>query len=289
MLNLQFQLMRICDRNRDGSYGTQAVRRQMLFQISRELSELGFKNMKSQSLKPKHVEALVNFWQKRNLSIGTIKNRMAVLRWWAEKTGLESIIPKDNSALGIADRQYVNNENNKAEALDYKKLELINDHHVKMSLELQAAFGLRREEAIKFQPEYADRGDKLVLKSSWCKGGREREIYIRNEYQREVLNRAHKLAGRGSLIPSHKNYYEQLKLYEGQTRTAGFSKLHGLRHQYAQTRYQELTGRSAPAAGGKTSDYLSPEEKRADREARLQISRELGHEREEITATYLGR
>lgn len=289
MLDLQFQLMKICDRNRDGSYGTQAVRRQMLFQISRELFELGFRNMKAQSLKPKHVTALVGFWQKRDLSIGTIKNRMAALRWWAEKTGLESIIPRDNAALGIADRQYVNNENNKAQELDYQKLQLINDSHVKMSLELQAAFGLRREEAIKFQPGYADRGDKVVLKDSWCKGGREREIQIRNDFQREVLNRAHQLAGKGSLIPAQKNYYQQLKLYEGQTRTAGFSKLHGLRHQYAQTRYQELTGRPAPAAGGKTARELSPEEKRLDRTARLQISQELGHEREEVTVSYLGR
>jgi hypothetical protein len=34
---------------------------------------------------------------------------------------------------------------------------------------------------------------------------------------------------------------------------------------------------------------LSPEQKRIDRDARLTISRELGHEREQITAVYLGR
>jgi hypothetical protein len=48
-----------------------------------------------------------------------------------------------------------------------------------MSLRLQAAFGLRREEAVKFQPSYADRGDRLALKASWCKGGRAREIPVR--------------------------------------------------------------------------------------------------------------
>ena len=51
----------------------------------------------------------------------------------------------------------------------------------------------------------------------------------------------------------------------------------------------ELTGWKAPAAGGPTSKQLSPEQKRIDREARLTISRELGHEREQITAVYLGR
>lgn len=42
-----------------------------------------------------------------------------------------------------------------------------------MSLQLQQAFGLRREESIKFQPRYADRGDHIALKGSWTKGGRE--------------------------------------------------------------------------------------------------------------------
>ena len=44
-----------------------------------------------------------------------------------------------------------------------------------------------------------------------------------------------------------------------------------------------------PAAGGPSAKQLSPEQKAVDREARLTISRELGHEREQITAVYLGR
>ncbi len=149
--------------------------------------------------------------------------------------------------------------------------------YVRMSLELQRAFGLRREEAIKFRPSYADRGDHIVLKASWTKGGRERTVPIRNARQREVLDRAHRLAGAGSLIPPDRNYAHQLRVYEGHTCRAGLSKMHGLRHAYAQERYEELTGWKCPAAGG------------PDRQARQTISRELGHEREQITAVYLGR
>ena len=65
----------------------------------------------------------------------------------------------------------------------------------------QQAFGLRKEESIKFIPPYADVGDKLILKSSWTKGGLSREIPIRTEAQRQVLREAHALAGKGSLIP----------------------------------------------------------------------------------------
>jgi len=160
---------------------------------------------------------------------------------------------------------------------------------VRASVELQAAFGLRREEAIKFSPSFADRGDRIVLKGSWTKGGKPREIPIRTEAQREVLARAHMVAKAGALIPPTLRYVDQLRRYEGQVAAAGLSKLHGLRHAYAQQRYLELTGRLAPAAGGKVSAALTAEEKQADLLARLQISQELGHEREQITAVYLGR
>ncbi|MFX6760004.1 integrase domain-containing protein, partial [Acinetobacter baumannii] len=66
-------------------------------------------------------------------------------------------------------------------------LDLVTDAHVRMSLKLQAVFGLRRDEAIKFQPSYADRGDHLALKGSWTKGGRERTVPITTPEQREVL------------------------------------------------------------------------------------------------------
>jgi len=65
--------------------------------------------------------------------------------------------------------------------------------------------------------------------------------------------------------------------------------MHGLRHQYAQNRYEALTGWKAPAAGGQSSKALTPEQREQDEQARQIISRELGHEREQITAVYLGR
>lgn len=65
--------------------------------------------------------------------------------------------------------------------------------------------------------------------------------------------------------------------------------MHGLRHAYAQDRYKELTGWECPARGGPTSQSLTSEQRTLDQEARLVISLELGHEREQVTVAYLGR
>jgi hypothetical protein len=66
------------------------------------------------------------------------------------------------------------------------------------------------------------------------------------------------------------------------------TKLHGLRHAYAQRRYKELTGWKAPVAGGPATKSLNEEQRALDRGARQTISRELGHDRISISAVYLG-
>ncbi|WP_130910764.1 phage integrase N-terminal domain-containing protein [Pseudomonas sp. Sample_9] len=287
MDDLTYTLRQLCRRNRDGSHNTQADRIRSLGLIARQLREVGFRQMKAPSLKGKHVQALLDRWQGEGLSVGTIKNRLAHLRWWAEKIGKAGILPADNTQLGVAERCFVTNFS-KAQELG-TDLGKITDVHVRMSLRLQSAFGLRREEAIKFQPKYADQGDHILLKGSWTKGGRDRSVPITTSQQRDVLNAAHQLAETGSLIPAQKTYIQQRNTYDGQCKAAGLSHMHGLRHHYAQSRYVALTGWKAPAAGGISSKELTSMQRSQDRTARQIISRELGHERTQITATYLGR
>ncbi len=288
MQALNYELKQLCARNRDGSFATQADRERILTLIANQLREMGFVNMRVQSLKPKHVEALAQRWLAEGLSAGTLKNRMAALRWWAEKIGKPNVVAKSNDVYGIPDRRYVTNVS-KARELTSGDLAQVTDPYTRMSLRLQATFGLRRAESLKIRPGWADCGDTLALKASWAKGRRAREIPIRNTEQRLVLDEVKRFAGRGSLIPADRTYVQQLHRFEYQCDRAGIHRVHGHRHQYAQERYRELTGWSAPAVGGPRSRQLRPEQKLIDREARLTISRELGHEREQVTAIYCGR
>jgi len=116
---LNHQLKKLCQHNREGSYGTQVRRERELTLIANQLYEIGYRGMNDHSLRPKHVEGLVRHWLENEVAAGTIK----------------------------------------------------------------------------FIPSYADQGDRLTLKPSWTKGGKARTIPIRTPEQREVLDRAHKLAG----------------------------------------------------------------------------------------------
>jgi len=287
MDDLTYELRLMCRRNRDGSHETQGQRMQSLTLIASQLKEMGFRNMHASSLKEKHVDALLERWTAENLSAGTMMNRMSNLRWWVGKIGKASVIPASNAALGIAQRQ--SSGTNKAKSLDDGQLDRINDARVQMSLRLQQAFGLRREECIKFQPAYADRGDHIVLKGSWCKGGRPRSIPITTAEQRAVLDDVHALAGSNALIPAREEYIDQRHRYDGQCQSADLNNMHGLRYAYAQARYEALTGWKSPFAGGPAKHELTPEQREIDIEARRQISSELGHGRIAIVATYIGR
>src|ERR1700674_113804 len=109
MRNLNYELKQLCLRNRDGSYATQYARERILTMIANQLHEMGFKDMRAGSLKPKHVERLVERWKAEALSAGTIKNRMTELRWWAEKTDKQNVIAKSNGHNAMPNTQYAPN------------------------------------------------------------------------------------------------------------------------------------------------------------------------------------
>ena len=130
MRDLNYDLKRLQTASDDGSHGTRKARSYALAQIANTLHDLGFKGLRATGLKRKHAVALVGEWKRQGRSVGTMKNRTAHLRWWAERIGRPAVVPS-NGALGIADREYVTNED-KSVVLDPDKLALVKDEHVVM-------------------------------------------------------------------------------------------------------------------------------------------------------------
>ena len=187
---------------------------------------------------------------------------------------------------------------NRSVKVGAEALNRVDNRFAQASLGLQMVFPLRREEAIKFTPSRAIRGNRIVLQGSWCKGGRGREIAVRTRAQREALAFAAEVAGKGSLIPPSLDY----KTYrDGPFRAAcdqaGVSRTHGFRHAWAQDRYREITrkldargvGWECPVRGGPTRDQLTPAQFEIDRYARMVIVEDLGHSRLSSSYPYLGR
>ncbi|EAO5526654.1 integrase [Salmonella enterica] len=293
MNKLNYELKNLCKRNHDGAFVTQKNRHNGLQLMADQLQAVGFHTrvMSVHDLKGRHVNRLVSLWKQQALSDATMKNRLAMLRWWAEKIGNPGAV-KTSEEYGIGRRQLVTNES-KAETLAGKDLSTISPW-VALSLRLQEAFGLRREESMKFRVSWALKGlspdsiSAISLKPSWTKGGRPRSIPVLTPEQRRLLAEVRQLAGSGSLIPPDRSYREHLRVFERETASVGTGHTHGLRHAYAQRRYEELTGRKPPVLGGRSRRTMRREERRRDDKIRQQISEELGHSRISVTSIYLG-
>lgn len=270
----------------EGSFNTRNQRHRGLQLVARELRGLGYKLDGARSLKPKHVASLVASWKANGLSAGTLKNRMAWVRWWGEKVRKVSVLPRDNTELGIERRTTWKGQ--KARTTGPETLAGLPERAA-LAVRLQMAFGLRLEESLKLRPAVADKGDALTLQASWCKGGRARVVPVRHPKQRALLDELRAVVGSGSLVPDGRTYISARKELERTTWAAGIRNMHGHRHWYAQWRYKALTGRKAPAAGGKTYEQMNREERAADYRARMAVSQELGHNRVDITDAYLGR
>lgn len=278
--------------NKEGSFSTHANRSARLEQSFQKLGERFPHVHAVKDLKTKHIDYLVDSWKKKGLKAGTIKNRMSDLRWVSRKIDKQNIVKRTNDEYGIERREFSNNNINKAKELDGKNLERMEDRYIVLTLKMQEQYGLRREEAIKFSAKYADQGDHIRLKDTWCKGGRAREIPIRNAEQRQLLNEVKAFQREQkatAMIPPDKNYRYQLKHYENVTTRNGELNNHGLRHAYAQERFKEITGFECPKNGGKTWRELDAKEKQLDEQARQIITKELGHNRIDVVANYIGK
>lgn len=276
------------------SFASKADMRHMLNRCIKDLHEQGYKLGHLNGLKPKHIHTLVDLWKTQGKSTATIKNYMAKLRKVGVLLDKPQLVKSGNDNYQINRRSYVPTYNKAIHQTDFSNC---SDPLIRLSLESQFLFGLRREESIKLIISEAWQGNCLRIQPSWTKGGIGRTLNITNEEQRQWLTKAIQQIPAGqSLIPKNKTYKQHLGHYQKQIKLMELSKCHGLRHAYAQRRYLELTqqfdsngrGLVCPIDGGQPSRQLKGMEREWDRRAREIISRELGHSRIAITKVYLG-
>jgi len=266
----------------------------ILIKCVKDLHELGYKVSHVKGFKAKHVYKLVDLWKSQNKSAGTIKNCISKLRELGRVLDDPKLVKQDNEAYQLQPRKYKSEYNRGLYNIDFEKC--TNDH-IKLSLEGQKLFGLRREESLKIVIREALEKGHIVLHPSWTKGGVGRKIPIRTQEQKDWIRKVQSLVEPGcSLIPREDSYKTHLHRYTYQVRAMGLNNLHGLRHAYAQQRYRELTahydpnnkGWDCPFLGGKNKKEMTKEEKSIDSKVKHILTRELGHSRPGITEVYLG-
>jgi len=298
--------------------------------FAKEVHNAGYKINKAGNLKEKHVKAAVEHMKTRGASDARIMNVIVGARKWAKAAGKPNVVPT-NKELGLSrgkeERQAQKDQSRTLAEVKEKLLPKIADPAARAAAELQirlmskpseGGFGMRAEEAAKFKPGHVARNDQTgertpaidweksrvnmvadykngKARCNWTKGGRPREIPIRNEKQRETLRQAEALARsnpRGSTTPTEK-IVQWLKYMSDRARAGGLGKarsstgaagpFHSLRHGYVHERWKEITGQEPPCRGG------SSQVPDSCREPLLALSEEIGHGRLDVLAEYVGK
>lgn len=272
-----------------------------------------FKDADPRVLTNRQVQAVANLWAERKLSVATVHNYLSFLRTYAAWIGRPGMV-RDVATYFGADSHYVHRERTakvdrswiaRCVEVEAKIREVTAyDPWVGMQLELCYRFGLRAKEARHFRPhvavisrELANPRDaqhfpdcKQFLRVRYgTKGGRPRDIPVKTPEQQELIERAlqsvapgHYVGAPGRTAVQNANrFYNVLRRFKITKAALGVTA-HGLRHQHANDRYEELAGEPSPVRGGAGVGE-------ADEAARMAVSSELGHGRIAITDAYLGK
>lgn len=295
------------------SFKTMAERGRFLHSLFRWLrtnEETQFR-LDPRSLSGRHIDFIMVHWQEAakagRMSPATIQTYFSFLSTflgWIGKPQLVKPIRCYFDDPKLYRRSYVAKSDKSWTAAGISVVDHISaathlDRHVAAALMLMAAFGLRFKEACMVRPhrDVVERAaaDRVVTPRldthRGTKGGRERSVPITSDTQRQAIEFAKAVAVKqdDSVSDPHLTLKQALRRARYVMERLGITKRdlgvvpHGLRHQYAAERYQELAGTAPPVAGG------GEVEKAVDENARQIVAAELGHGRRQITNVYLGK
>lgn len=237
------------------------------------------------------------------ISIATAQNRLSsVNRTMAALRGDQYVkVPSPSKTLGMR-RNSVRRSVPQGQDREHVKriVDVLCEHQMPRTAaiaQLARATGMRLREAIladlpRLRRE-AEHYDKINIQDG-TKGGRSGATaprWIRvDDHIREALRYAEQVSPDGSrnLLAPNESYLDfqpsVIRPARNILHTHNLKGFHELRAAYACEHYEQITHHLAPINGGRCR-RLDP---RLDREARLQISYELGHGRIDVVSAYIG-
>jgi site-specific recombinase XerC len=257
-------------------FDTLKARHYALIRSFRELRAMGFKMESPRNLREKHVEALVKGWESNGLSASTITNRLSVFRHFSKWIGKPSLVRESQyyvanpnsvrrTQVAIVDKSWSSTSTNVDANVLIGHVSQF-DWRVGLQLKLMQCFGLRLREAVIFKPlKSIDQGVGFVSVREGTKGGRERVVSIRTERQKALVEELLSKVSRVNESLSHPDFDLKQSLrrtkyvaeHFGITKNGLGITLHGLRHQYLNDLYFEITGCHSPVRTGSVSLMIS--------------------------------
>lgn len=257
---------------------------------------MGIRNLGE--LSARHARALIQHYEAKGHSGSSLQKKATVLRRFGTWIGRPDLVPRLIDVVKDPKRSARSYSSVESKAWTAKGVctgDVIERMRQEcpvaaLQMEIQCEFGLRPREVVMLKPLSADQGHMLFV-TDGTKGGRARMVPIDDPRKRELIERAKEIArgnSRGILSdkPSRTlqkalTHYYYLARKVGVCRADLGVTLHGLRHEYANRLFKDLTGFDSPVNGGRVPASVAGV-------AMQRVSQDLGHGRKHAAAAYLG-
>lgn len=281
---LMTQLDRVVRHNRQGSFQTKDRYFQAMKRFCRFLAD-DFNLQKLANIDARHLNAYTKKLQAEKKSASTIKTDLSAIRFWCDKIGLKCPLPdNDHLAVKLERRGFggVDRTWSRGEFDRFVQTARQTGHDDYAAIATLAYYdGLRIHEAFRLDTATAE----AALRTGWLvvkgKGGKIRQVPL-SKASRTALHSALKKTQRGHKLFVADDVETHLAINRMQqficairsnVQDRGSDRPmthHGLRHSYAARTYQGKIEKGASVL-----------------DAHYQVSRLLGHERPDVTDTYL--
>ncbi len=280
-----------------------------------ELKEAGMPIRNIGEIGKKHVLALIKHWEAKGNKCKTMETKISNMRRFCELINKPGAVPTRKQLYQWLDDNGVKVHHTRHGRIadtshawtatgvsPQKVIEDVSENEPLFSLilELQLAFGLRKKESISIEPRASDEGTKMII-TKGTKGGRPRTVDFDSdpvvfEWQRDLVERAKVVAMQHPQRRLCKPGLTQKQMYTWVTNQAtkwGLTgknlgvTMHGLRHEFVARVFSQRCGLPPPAEGAIPAEVYE-QNAEAVKQARLYVSEQVGHWREDITSSYLG-
>jgi integrase len=264
---------------RQGSYKT---RERYFAAFKRFLAYLAevYGLQKIANISGKHLAGYVRQMRARELSAATVKTDLAAIRFWHDQIPLTKHRLPENTAFDLERRSFLGHDRTWTEE-EFAHMIAAAEEHCKpgyaAAMMLARYLGLRIHEVLRIDAAAHREALKTGVLTVKGKGGKVRHIPCFPPAEQMLRRHAGRAApGQKLLLPMGKPTHlaiKELQQFIADHRPPRAERpitFHGLRHMFAAEAYQRLIAEGETEAA-----------------ARLQVSRWLGHERENVTEIYL--
>ncbi|MEB0032298.1 integrase domain-containing protein [Undibacterium sp. RTI2.1] len=281
---------------------TQRLRCLCITAAIEEMYTIGKFEIKSlDNLKEKHIQFLVDHWVAKKQTRGTIENKLTYLATLASWLKKANIVKDPDSYPSLAELPkrtgiVIEDKSWESHGIDVNALIgriAMENKHIGIQLMLQITFGVRAEESMLMRPyDTVMRlfGETYLQVEDGTKGGRPRKFKIDDESQLAIIEIAKNYINNKSktTIPAEyslkrwKSHYYYVLGKHGITKEGLGITAHGLRAQYLNNLYKNLTGLDSAVRGGEkpAQDILAA--------ARQIITEHAGHSIASKANAYIG-